>query len=218
MLKKLVIILLMLIACHSLAIGQSADKPFLPGRAILISTYPDTSSLISGKYYMVNDVGEINLPIIGKLQVSNLDKESLIKILKTSYAKYVRSVNYQVDCYYRISLLGGFENPGLYYARPDETLWEVVRKTGGFLGKNGFKKMTIFRGNDKFLVSLADEYSLGKTLRELGIDSGDVITVPIPPPAVDGFSRFAQILGIVTTGVTVYFSYVTLMLAAQRGR
>ncbi|MCK5077205.1 MAG: polysaccharide biosynthesis/export family protein [Calditrichia bacterium] len=216
--NKLNIFLMILITLvsFSLMYGQGTKNPYKPGNAILIYTYPDTASLISNNYYMINDAGEINLPIVGRLKITGMDEIQLLETLKAAFAKYIRSTNIQVDVFYRISLLGGFENPGLYYARPDETLWEVVRKSGGFLAEDGFKEMKIYRGEERIYKNIADEYSFGRSIRQLKIKSGDVVTVPIPSPRVDNFGRFTQVLGIVTTGITMYLAYVTMIINSRR--
>lgn len=200
-------------------LAQSYQKKIIiqPSMGISIKTYPDSTSPLSG-FYVVNDEGTIELPYVGFVEVNGKDKYTLKKQLLEKLKKYIRSNDIKLDVYYRLGFVGGFENPGLYYVRPDESFWEALRRTGGFLGENGFKKMKIYRGDKELSLDIENFIASGKSLREIGIENGDIFTTPIPGAQRDLFQRFTQVLSIVATTAAVYFTYVTIVINARRGR
>lgn len=195
--------------------AQSKDYPFQPGMGLGIFTYPDTSSMLN-QIFPIQQNGEVDLPILGRVAVSKLTEVELLKLLQNTYSQYVRSTNVQVYVYYRISLLGGFENPGLYYVRPEESLWDAVRRSGGFLDDKGFRRLNLYRGGKKIKGDLSDAYSSHLSLKSIGVVSGDVITTPIPTPPVDKTSRLIQIMTLVTGISTIYILYLNTMAQLQR--
>ncbi len=212
-----IMILVYVIFLHAQNDMQDDTHPFQPGIGVEISTFPDTSNYLNN-IFIVNDRGEINLPIQGRVKVSNFTRSELEKFIKEKFKNYLRINFLQIEINYRISLLGGFENPGLYMVHPDESLWSVIRRAGGFVEEKGFKKMKIFRGSKKVDIDLIDGYAHGKTIRELNIKSGDVITVPIPGEGPDTLTRLSQFLSIVATSAAVYFAYISTLITARRGR
>lgn len=206
----------MLIMLVLLNISVKAQIYFEPGAAILIETYPDTSSILHNQIFMINDRGEIDLPIVGSVAISNMSEVDLKLFLKKAFTAYVKADMYKITLLYRITLAGGFENPGLYFVRPDQNLWEVIRVSGGFLAENGFKKMKIYRGGKLLKKNIANQYSMGLSIKKLGIKSGDIITVPIPNAPVDFLTRLTQMVGIVATAATVYFAYITTVINVRR--
>ncbi|GAB4167736.1 MAG: hypothetical protein Kow00108_00300 [Calditrichia bacterium] len=189
--------------------------PYQKGYAIRITTFPDTAAFLN-RIFDINERGEAHLPVIGDVKISSMDEATFLLFLKNSYSKYVKATSFDVEVLYRVTLVGGFEDPGLYYARGDESLWSVVLKAGGFLEEKGFKKMKIYQGDKKIYDGLADEFSMGKTLREMSLKSGVIITVPIPTPPVDRFTRITQVMGIAVTTVAMYFTYMTLIVNSRQ--
>jgi protein involved in polysaccharide export with SLBB domain len=148
---------------------------FQGGDAVDISTLPDTSFL--NGIYVVNEHGYVNLPIIGYVNIQQIPKDSFDILLKKVYIDYLHGPNLQTSHMIRISLLGGFYKPGLYWISPEATLWNAIYMAGGTIREDGIKKMYWERGDKRIKKSLMHEFQSGKTLRELGFESGDQISV-----------------------------------------
>ena len=58
-------------------------SPFIPGDAILLSTYPDTSSFLNG-IYPIDDQGYIEFPIGDRINISRMNMDTLLKYLSAS--------------------------------------------------------------------------------------------------------------------------------------
>lgn len=100
---------------------------------------------VSGPTYVVDSQGNIEFPVIGKINTENKTTEELRDILKKEISKYV--VNPQVsvrNTNYKITVLGEVNRPGTYNI-PDErtTLLEVL----GFAGD-----LTIYGNRTDVLV------------------------------------------------------------------
>ena len=123
------------------------SQTFRPGDAVKISVYPDTSSFLND-IYNIDGNGNIFLPIRGKINVSNLSVIEFESYVKKNFAAYLRYPDVKVRPLIRVSLLGGFANPGLYYIDPDYTMWDLVHLAGGTLREDGLRKMKWERNRD----------------------------------------------------------------------
>ena len=86
----------------------------------------------SGPTYMVDSQGNIEFPVIGKINTENKTTEELRDILKKEISKYVLNPQVSVrNTNYKITVLGEVNRPGTYNI-PDArtTLLEVIGLTG----------------------------------------------------------------------------------------
>ena len=91
--------------------------------------------------------------------------------------QYFRIPNIQVQGLIRISVLGGFNTPGLFYVDPNESLWNVLRRAGGTIEGDDLVRMTWERDNEVIKQNLITLLESGKSLKQLGFKSGDQIWV-----------------------------------------
>ncbi|RMD48300.1 MAG: hypothetical protein D6830_07100 [Ignavibacteria bacterium] len=215
--KILSTIFLVMISSALFAQSKMFDGTIMPSMGINIKTYPDTTNPMNG-LFVVGDKGIIELPYIGEIKVIGMSENQLKEIIQKRSRKYVKFDYLKLEVLIRIGFLGGFENPGFYYVNPHESLWEALRVTGGFLEENGFKKMKLYRGNEKIEFQAGNSISGGKSLFELGVRNGDFFTAPIPDDRNTLWQRITQTLSIVTTATAIYFTYVTLVINARRAR
>jgi protein involved in polysaccharide export with SLBB domain len=183
-----------------------------PGDAIRISTYPDTSSFING-FYPIDGEGRAYLPIIGKMNVSAMSEEKFLDTLKAVYISYLRYPILQVRHLIRISLLGGFQRPGLYYIDPDYTMWDAVYQTGGTTREDGLKRMKWERDRRTVSKDIIPYYQSKQSLSSIGFKSGDQLWTPVDPKRGWWDVAFkdvflTQVFPIIATSATLYISYL----------
>jgi protein involved in polysaccharide export with SLBB domain len=196
------------------AAGQtSAEENFVrPGEAIRISAYPDTGSFVNG-FYPVDGQGRIYLPIIGKMNIMQMSEKAFLDTLKAQYISYLRYPNVQVRHSIRISLLGGFQRPGLYYIDPDYSIWDAVYLAGGTTREDGLKRMHWERDRSPVTKDVIPYYQSGQSLRTIGFQSGDQLWTPVDPKRTWWEVVFkdiilSQVFPIITTSASLYVSFL----------
>lgn len=188
---------------------QKVRFPFSPGDALKITTFPDTTSFLHNKTFPIDDRGLVDFPIINKVNVSKMTTEQIISFLKDTYKSYLRSPNISVKPVVRISLLGGFARPGLYYVDIDNSLWEVIRLSGGPILDKGIDKMKWERNGDEQKGDLTEYFESGISLRRMGFRSGDLILTPSPDARTfwDTVNNFMPFITLATTITLTYMTY-----------
>ena len=169
---------LLLIAAPIPAQGLSESQvnwKFQSGDAVSISTSPDTG--FPNGIYIINEYGCLDLPIAGLVNITKTQKDSFDLIIKDTYIGYIKGPYLKTNRLMRISMLGGFAKPGLYWIRPEATLWNAVYMAGGPVREDGIKKMQWERDGKFVKKGLASDFQSGKTLDQLGFESGDQISV-----------------------------------------
>jgi protein involved in polysaccharide export with SLBB domain len=186
---------------------------FRAGDAVQISVYPDTNSFLH-RIYNIDGNGEIYLPIKGKVKISEMSQVELENYIKQNFAAYLRYPEVKARPLIRVSLLGGFFKPGLYYVDPDYTMWDLVRLAGGTTRENGLKRMKWERDKDIVRDNLIPLYESGRGLRDIGFRSGDQIWTPSPAQRTF-WTTFRDISAIIGTATTLYFTYLTVYYVAS---
>ena len=149
---------------------------FAEGDAIGITVRTDTTQFLNG-IYPVDNEGYVYLPIVGPLHVTSRSPHDLRRFLDSAFVKYLPYPDIQVRRLVRLSLVGGFNQPGLYYVDPELSLWDALREAGGPVRDDGFRKLRWYRGAKRMREDLIPVLQAGSTLDEAGIRSGDHITV-----------------------------------------
>ena len=136
--------------------------------------------------------------------------------LNSAYLQFLRYPTIQVQPLMRVSLLGGFVRPGLYYIPSSASLWDVVALAGGPQREDGMKKLAWERDGIVVNGSLLPIIQSGASLSTLGVRSGDLIRARQAPKR-DGWEIFTTvvlpIIGVavsaVSTSATLYYVYET---------
>jgi len=183
-------------------------KPFVPGDAIMISAFPDTSSFLN-QVYPIDDKGCIELPIYGKVKISNMIESELIEFLKTKYRDYLRFPYLQVKPLIRVSILGGIPKPGFYYFDPNRSLWDLLYLAGGTIDEDGLKQMRWERDRKVIKKDLIPYLQQGNSLKSIGFRSGDQIWVRTPgkPGFWAKVRDYIPFFTLLTTSFTLYYTY-----------
>jgi len=189
--------------------------PFIAGDALEIVTYPDSAAFPAG-FYSIDGEGFVDFPIIGYVKVTGMSSDALAKQLADKYVDFMRYPHMKIRPLIRIALNGGFFRPGLYWVDPHASLWETIQLAGGPQRMDGFKKLKwersrVIINND--LVPLIQE---GKSLYQIGFETGDQLTV-LQQPQRRGWEIFtADVMPVLTftisTAVTILTLYNTMLL------
>jgi protein involved in polysaccharide export with SLBB domain len=184
-----------------------AEFPFRPGDGIQISAFPDTGSFLNG-IFPIDERGLAEFPIYGKVKVTEMTMAEFQAFLLANYRPYLRYPNLYIKPVIRISLLGGFVRPGLYYVDFNNSLWDVVQLAGGTIRENGIYKMRWERDHDEQLNDLTTAFESGRSLTKMGFKSGDQIWTP-SPDARTFWDGVRDIMPVLTFSTTIWLLYQT---------
>jgi polysaccharide export outer membrane protein len=120
--------------------------------------------------YLINNIGQIDFPLIGQIKLSGLSIEYATELLKTKLSKYIKDPKISVQLQnFKITILGDVRNPGTIEV-PNEkiTLIEAI-------GIAGDMNLTAVRNN---ILILRDENGVKKQYR-IDFTNKDFINSPV---------------------------------------
>lgn len=193
--------------------GAIVEYPFHPGDALRIAVYPDTLVVPNGVYH-INDNGDIQLPIAGTTHVASMSAGNLADFVKHEYIGFLKVPNATIRPLIRVSVVGGFHSPGLFYIDPDQSLWDAVRLAGGPVRDDGLGKIRWMRKDSTIASSIMPYLKSGSSLKNIGFVSGDQLVVTSRPQHTAGEIITGTVLPVLSfvvtaalTGLTVYQFY-----------
>jgi protein involved in polysaccharide export with SLBB domain len=193
----------------SSATVSDAVLQFKTGDAVRIMVFPDSMGFPGG-VYPIDSHGFIDLPIIGYLKVIDMSPQQIEQLLTEKYSAYLPRPNIAVRPAYRISLLGGFARPGLYWVNPRESLWDAIEKAGGTQREDGIKKIKWERDSKLIQKTILPEFQSGASLYSIGFKSGDQLRVTARPrqQLLESIqSNILPFFTILLTATSVYATY-----------
>jgi len=199
------------------ALTQTLSKPFTPGDGLWVSTFPDTSSFLN-QTFPIDDGGYVTFPLVGKVQVSQMTEEQIVTFIKKNFEIYSRSPNVEVKPMLRMSMIGGFQRPGLYYVDYDMSFWNAVQLSGGPLREDGVAKLEWERNGETMKDDLSNEFQRAISLKNMGFRSGDIIWTPSPDAMTTWDTIVRDVLPVVafaTSMFMVWISYQQIFLLTQ---
>jgi polysaccharide export outer membrane protein len=105
--------------------------------------------------YLIDEKGEIDFPILGKLKIDNLTKNETVALIKSKIDPvYVKNPSINIEILnFRVSVLGDVRNPGTYLI-PDEnvTVLDAIALAGD-LNITGVREIVIKRREDDKLIT-----------------------------------------------------------------
>jgi polysaccharide export outer membrane protein len=185
-----------------------------PGDGLRIRVYPDSMGFPNGDY-PIDENGFADLPIAGRVRVAGETPQKVAQVLRSMYVNYLPRPNVQVRPLIRISLLGGFYEPGLYYIEPYSSLWQAVQLAGGTQRQDGLSRLRWERGGEIVDAQVAGLVGSGRSLQELGFQSGDQLTVTELPRR--GFWNIVtdDVLPVLSFALTAATAVATLSIAVD---
>lgn len=199
---------------------QNTPLSFTAGDAVMISVFPDTASFLND-IFPIDDRGFVELPIYGKLKITDMTTTAFEKFLKEKYRDYLRFPYVRVKPMIRVSVLGGVPTPGFYYYDPEYSLWELIHQTGGTTDEDGLKKMKWQRNRDDVKDNLIPYLQKGTSLRNMGFQSGDQIWVRSPAKPSNLQEITKTVFPLITFAISIftfYYTYQILITDRQLGR
>ena len=173
-------------------IPQNNDKNYHLGAGDVITIevwgYPE----LSGKHFVGPD-GQITLPLVGPVRVSEFSREHAAKVITDKLAPYYvdLSTTVRVEDYAsnRILVLGRVTHPGeITFGMTSPTLLEAISKAGGFAEASGlpaeaqslpYTHCAIFRGRDQLVWIELEPLLTGKDLSlNLKLQRNDIVYIP----------------------------------------
>lgn len=142
--------LVILVTAKDMDVVKPFNQNFSSGQILQYSTASNNmptqnQTSTSGPTYIVDTQGNIDFPVVGKINTENLTTEDLKETLKKEITKYV--INPQVsvkNTNYKITVLGEVNRPGTYnIPEAQTTLLEVMGLAGD---------LTIYGNRDDVLV------------------------------------------------------------------
>jgi protein involved in polysaccharide export with SLBB domain len=193
--------------------NRYVSKAFFPGNAVEISVYPDTTSFLHGTF-PIDGEGFIYLPIKGKVKIVDMSTAEFGAYLTKNFRQYIKTPDVLIRPLIRVSLLGGFNSPGMFYVHEDLTLWQLVQKAGGTAHENGLREMKWERDKKLLESNLISYIESGKSIKNLGFRTGDQLWTPTPgQPGV--LERVSTVLPFITVAISAYTLYLTYALISQ---
>jgi polysaccharide export outer membrane protein len=148
-------------------LSQSAPRP---GDVIRMRIWREPD--LSGEF-TVNELGDVVLPKLGTMHVSDISADSLRLRLVSSYTQFLRDPAIDVVVLRRVKVTGAVKNPGLYPADATMKLGDLVALAGGATPEGDLHKVRLSRAGDAHLV----EVDLDQQLAESPVRSGDQLEV-----------------------------------------
>ena len=159
------------------SVVEVVNHPFSPGDAVRIELPLDSANFLNG-IYPIDEYGVIVLPVAGEFNVSSQSVHQFKEYLRKTYEIYLRFPEIQVSPLIRVSLLGGFIRPGMYYIEPLRSMWDLVLIGGGTTNEKGLNKMRWERNRKVIRKDLIPQIESGQSLKAIGFRSGDQLWTP----------------------------------------
>ena len=188
---------------------QSSKLSFLPGDGLWISTFPDTTSFLN-QTFPIDDRGYVDFPLVGRINVVQMTEKQLVGFIRNNYKLYTRSPNVAIKPMLRISMIGGFIRPGLYYVDYGASIWNTVRLAGGPILEDGIAEMQWERNGKSMMDDLTPFLQRGVSLKKMGFKSGDIVWTPSPTAETTGdqiLKYGLPIISITTSLVMMWLYY-----------
>lgn len=173
------------------------------------------------KRFLVDNTGSVDIPVIGKIQLSNMtlrEAESYIKGALTKYIKDVTSVNVQI-VNYRYSVIGEVNRPGTFIAdNTKATIFEALSNAGDLTIYGERKSVRLMRENadgTKVLTTLNLQDPAILSSPYYYLQQGDVIYV-MPNNAKASSRNVSSGTTIWVSVASLGFSLINILLTVLR--
>lgn len=155
------------IAAEDSSAGQEAL--LMPGDAVRLAFWREPA--LDGDY-PVDERGIASLPLLGPINVVNVEPSSLKEQLMARYARELRDNEVQITFLRRIRILGAVNQPGLYHVDPTMTIADAVALAGGVTQNGTLTHIDVHRSGARLQADLSPGMIVVGHLQ-----SGDQITV-----------------------------------------
>ncbi len=177
---RLLAAIAVLLGCAAVLPAQDQPGPLQPyalrpGDIVEITVWGRED--YSGEF-QVDELGLIRYPVLGGIDTRGMTIAALRDTLQAGLERLFVNPFVTITPKFRIAVLGEVRSPGLYAVDPTLSVLDVVALAGGSTAVGNLDKIRLFRSGTESRVSFAQETIRARTLRDIGIRSGDEIIVP----------------------------------------
>jgi polysaccharide export outer membrane protein len=122
--------------------------------------------------YVVDETGQIVLPLVGRLRVVDESAASLRSRLMSGYARFLQSPSIEVIPLRRVTVLGAVRNPGLYPVDLTTSVADALALAGGVAPDGNPDRVELLRGGRRVAT-----FSRNALFADLPLQSGDQLQV-----------------------------------------
>lgn len=154
----------------------------VPGDTLDIS-YNDRSEVVNA-VYQVSGSGEIQMPLVGVVKISDLNRKQAREKIEAYLKEYIRfpKVKVLVNVSGRYMVAGEVTDPGVFRLRPNLTVMEAILAAGFDRDEVDLKSVVVMRGT--YDNPIAKRLDLNKMVKKgdrtdnIFVKPGDFIYVP----------------------------------------
>jgi polysaccharide export outer membrane protein len=160
---------------------------------------------LSGEF-PIDEAGEIQYPLAGKVPVEGLTGDEAAALLKERMTPFFNNPELSVIPLIRVNVLGAVVQPGIYPLNPTYNIFDAIGSAGGPSREADFEEILLVRGGDYYVIDTRETLQLGRSLSQIGIQSGDIIVVPERSRGLENAARLGSIisaLGILANAVLI---------------
>jgi len=172
------------------------DPVLRPGLVLSVEVLVLDNAEVDAVNRRISPKGEINLPMLGSMQVNGMTRTELVARLTVAYREFFRfpqvMIRYVVDendsatsPWGYVTVLGRVKNPGRIIMPPsrDMTLSMAVKSSGGFDTSAQMRKIRVTRragegDSEVFIVNLKPRSKDGELSDDMHLRPGDQVYVP----------------------------------------
>jgi polysaccharide export outer membrane protein len=133
--------------------AQSADARIRPGDQVTVRIFREPDL---GGVFTVSAAGDVVLPRLGRLGVTELTAPALQDSLVRAYGEYLRNPSIEVVVLRRIGVQGEVRRPDSYMVDLTVTLRDLIARAGGVTEAGNPNGIVIVRGAERIEVDEAD--------------------------------------------------------------
>jgi protein involved in polysaccharide export with SLBB domain len=140
--------------------------------------------------------------------VAGVLRPELSEAIATHVARYLKGSVVRVNVLTRVGVFGGVRGPGYHYISPDRPFTDLIMQAGGF-GETSSGKVVVERAGKELIghKDVRKAMEQGTTIEQLGIQSGDVVSVPVRRRGINWF----MVLRVAGLAVGLFFSLISLL-------
>lgn len=189
------------------------EETFKAGESLTLTVPLDTGSIFNNSY-PIDSLGYAELPVLGMVQVGGRTRTEVQETLSKQLAEYLRDSHVQAVPTVRVTFLGHWVRPGMFYANPEKSLWDIVRDAGGPAGELTLDKLAVLRGDQEVPLEILNAFAQGRNFRSAGLKSGDIIVLPVPTAGGfwywfrESLTVTTQLATVASTLLTAYVTYL----------
>ncbi len=189
------------------------------GDAIRLFVYDGVSPTDKSKFissfhdmeYIIDGMGDVQLSSLGKTHIAGMTAEEIAALLREKFKLFAKEPYVVVIPLIRITLRGGFNQPGMYRFSLEKSFWDTLKEAGGLSGLSTIDDMYILRKDVIIYKDFAEALYKASSLAELGLESGDEIIAPrVNRITFDSIMRYFQF------GMSILIFYLSFQNYQQR--